>query len=110
MISSPGQTARSPLTSGAERTAIVSEMPGPLLVANWKMNRPPEGIAAYCAALAGPDLEGLRLMVAPPFPWLAEVSAALGSSAGSAAAQDCSDQRSGAFTGEVSAEMIAASG
>src|SRR6202035_1909190 len=44
---------------------------------------------------------GSKLVVAPPFPYLKELSqrAAL-------AGQNCADQPSGAFTGEVSAQML----
>lgn len=68
-------------------------------VANWKMNTPPEGIGAYLDALRPP--EGVRLVVAPPFPYLKDVAGRV-----TAAGQNCADQRSGAFTGEVSPVML----
>jgi triosephosphate isomerase len=69
-------------------------------VANWKMNLPPEGIPQYLDALRAAATDEPVLVVAPPFPWLHEVTGL------AVAAQNCSDQPSGAFTGEVSAAMV----
>ena len=73
------------------------------LIANWKMNLPPEGIESYLANLSGADPRDVNLMVAPPFPFLRHV---VECGAVSVAAQNCSDQTSGALTGEVSPGMI----
>ncbi|HEX6160736.1 MAG TPA: triose-phosphate isomerase [Thermoanaerobaculia bacterium] len=71
------------------------------LIANWKMNLPPEGIEAYLSAIG----EGSsKVVIAPPFPYLKDVVARCGSA--SVAAQNCSDQPSGAFTGEVAPSML----
>jgi triosephosphate isomerase len=75
-------------------------MPNRYLIANWKMNLPPEGIDVYLGALRG---EGL--VIAPPFPFLKNVVSQAPSTI-SVAAQNCADQPSGAFTGEVSAAMV----
>lgn len=73
------------------------------VIANWKMNIPPEGIESYMRAL-GEARGGARLVVAPPFVYLPEVvRLAKGVAVG---AQNCGDQKSGAFTGEVSATML----
>jgi triosephosphate isomerase len=72
-------------------------MPNRYLVANWKMNLPPEGIDAFVDAMKG---EGI--VVAPPFVYLKDVAARFAN----AGAQNCADQKSGAFTGEVSADML----
>ena len=74
------------------------------LIANWKMNVPPEGIEAYVANLSGADPRDVTLVVAPPFPYLRHV-AQVGRGL-EVAAQNCSDQQSGAFTGEVSPGMV----
>lgn len=75
-------------------------MPNRYLIANWKMNLPPEGIEPYLAAMAGADVA-----VAPPYVYLKD--AAAHAPAGLAVgAQNCADQKSGAFTGEVSADML----
>jgi triosephosphate isomerase (TIM) len=75
------------------------------LVANWKMNLPPEGINDYMLAVSAAEPNGASIVVAPPFPYLADV----GKHAGGVVhlgAQNCGDQPSGAFTGEVSASML----
>jgi triosephosphate isomerase len=73
------------------------------LIANWKMNLPPEGIESYLANLSGADPRDVTLVIAPPFPFLRQVVQAGSVSVG---AQNCGDQPSGAFTGEVSPAMI----
>jgi triosephosphate isomerase len=73
------------------------------LIANWKMNLPPEGMDAYLAATQSAETNDVTLVLAPPFPYLERVVA----KAAAVAAQNCGDQQSGAFTGEVSVSMIA---
>jgi triosephosphate isomerase len=73
------------------------------LIANWKMNIPPEGIESYLANVSGADPRDVTMVVAPPYPFLRPV---VECGAVSVAAQNCSDQISGAFTGEVSPAMI----
>jgi triosephosphate isomerase len=72
-------------------------MPNRYLIANWKMNIPPEGIAAFLDAMKDADV-----VIAPPFVYLKEVAAKFAN----AGAQNGADQKSGAFTGEISAEML----
>src|SRR3954453_12109314 len=72
-------------------------MPNRYLIANWKMNLPPEGIASYLDAINGADV-----LIAPPFVYLKDVAARFANTG----AQNCADQKSGAFTGEVSADML----
>ena len=74
------------------------------LIANWKMNLPPEGIEAYLAEVGGCDPCDVNIVIAPPFPFLRHVVHEEGGVA--VAAQNCSDQPSGAFTGEVAPSMI----
>src|SRR5687768_14341695 len=76
----------------------------PYLIANWKMNLPPEGIESYAANLSGADPRDVTFVVAPPFPFLRHV-AQVGRGL-EVAAQNCSDQQAGAFTGEVSPAMV----
>ena len=78
-----------------------------LVVGNWKMNGSRAANAALLAALraAAPFPAGVAVCV--PAPYLAEVAAALRGSAIAWGAQDCSSHDSGAFTGEVSAAMLA---
>ncbi|MEA2344116.1 MAG: triosephosphate isomerase [Thermoanaerobaculia bacterium] len=72
-------------------------MPNRYLIANWKMNIPPEGIAAFLDAVKDADA-----VIAPPFVYLKDVAEKFAN----AGAQNCADQKSGAFTGEISAEML----
>src|SRR5437868_3912180 len=75
------------------------------LVANWKMNLPPEGIDAYMAKLRDSDAHLAPMIVAPPFPYIRDVAGRAGGHI-AAGAQNCGDQKNGAFTAEVSASMI----
>ena len=85
-------------------------MPARYLIANWKMNVPPEGIGPY-ASVARQRLQGaVRVVIAPPFVHLHELASALAGQAVGVAAQNCADQPSGAFTGEVSATMVREAG
>jgi triosephosphate isomerase len=74
------------------------------LIANWKMNLPPEGVEQYLAMVGGADPRDVSLIIAPPFPFLRQVAAS-GEGLG-VAGQNCSDHASGAFTGEVSPRML----
>ena len=74
------------------------------LIANWKMNVPPEGMGAWLNTVGAADPRGVNVVVAPPFPFLRD-AVAQGRSLG-VGAQSCSEQPSGAFTGEVSPAMI----
>ncbi len=73
------------------------------LIANWKMNLPPEGVESYLANICGANPRDVTMVVAPPYPFLRHV---VSCGAASVAAQNCSDQPAGAFTGEVSPSMI----
>ena len=84
-------------------------MRGKLIVGNWKMNG---GLAANAALLvgllAGWRPQGGRTMgVCVPFPYLGQVRDALSGSTVAWGAQDVSTHVSGAYTGEVSAGMLA---
>jgi triosephosphate isomerase (TIM) len=84
-------------------------MRGKLVVGNWKMNG---GLAANAALLselvAGwKSVPGRQIAVCAPYPYLAQVAAALANSPIAWGAQDVSEHASGAYTGEVSAAMLA---
>lgn len=81
-------------------------MPARYLIANWKMNVPPEGIDAYASVVRQRLLDQVKVVLAPPFVHLRELGAALAGSSIGMAAQNCADQPVGAFTGEVSASMV----
>lgn len=85
----------------------------PLVVGNWKMN----GSQPECQQLTRAIVNGLKknkdsteVVVAPPFTALATVARALHRSNIKLAAQNCHWAESGAYTGEVSAPMLAETG
>jgi triosephosphate isomerase len=85
-------------------------MPGPrtpLIVGNWKMNGRSAALAEV-VKLRGliKDRTGVEVVVCPPFTLIEHVADA-GVIAGG---QDCHPKASGAFTGDVSAEMLADAG
>jgi triosephosphate isomerase (TIM) len=79
----------------------------PLIAGNWKMNG---SLAANATLLAGilrdEAAVSAELAVCVPAPYLAQVQSVLGGSPVRWGAQDVSAQERGAFTGEVSAEML----
>ena len=81
-----------------------------IVAGNWKMNTTvPEGVAlakevVEAAASLPSDVE---LIVGTPFTHLASVAAALEGSNVGLSAQNCADEAKGAYTGEVSAKMLA---
>ena len=80
----------------------------PLLIANWKMHKTVLESIAYARELGllVKTLEGIDVVVAPPFTALAAVGEATRPTPVMVAAQDVAAEREGAFTGEVSAAMI----
>ena len=84
---------------------------GMLIAGNWKMN----GLAASARALArevaaGSAQSGCDLLVCPPSVLLATVAEALSVSRVALGGQDCHPAKSGAHTGDLSAEMLADAG
>ncbi len=81
-----------------------------IVAGNWKMNTTvPEGVAlakevVEAAASLSSDV---KLIVGTPFTHLSSVAAALEGSNVELSAQNCADEVKGAYTGEVSAKMLA---
>ena len=79
-----------------------------LVVGNWKMNTG----RAEALELAGGLVERhgeagpVDVLIAPPFVWLGEIAEVVRGSAVQLASQNAWCESSGAFTGEVSAEML----
>ncbi|MGA1562028.1 MAG: triose-phosphate isomerase [Gammaproteobacteria bacterium] len=79
----------------------------PIVAGNWKMNGSSESIRSLIAGL----LEGqskignAQVAVCPPAVYISLVRELLGSSAIGVGGQDVSDQASGAYTGQVAADM-----
>lgn len=84
-----------------------------IVAGNWKMNTlPDEGETLAKGIVAGlRDIPAdVKLVVAPPFTHLFQVENVIKNTGISLSAQNCADRKSGAFTGEVSADMISAIG
>ena len=80
----------------------------PLVAGNWKMNTTvDEGVALALALRASNPPSDVDVVVLPPFTHLTQVAAALRGSDIAVGAQNCAWAQSGAFTGEVSATMLA---
>ena len=81
----------------------------PLIAGNWKMNLDRASALALVAALreAVGTKTDVDVAVYPPFVYLGDVLRALDGSPIAVGAQNCCDQTSGAFTGEISAAMLA---
>jgi triosephosphate isomerase (TIM) len=81
-----------------------------LFVANWKMNKTREEALEFRQALSvrAGDFRDVELAIAPPFPFLIELADR--KERWSIAGQNCAAERRGAFTGEVSAAMLASCG
>ena len=76
---------------------------------NWKMNGSRTDtralVAAVCAGAR--ELSGVDVGVCPPFVYLADAGAAIADAPILLGGQDCARTGDGAFTGEVSADMLA---
>ncbi len=84
-----------------------------IVAGNWKMNTTPvEGVELVkgVAALKGEVCSCVDFIVAPPFTHLSEVVKATRGTGIAVSAQNCAAEASGAYTGEVSAKMIASLG
>ncbi|MFN8188275.1 MAG: triose-phosphate isomerase [Gaiellales bacterium] len=81
----------------------------PYVAGNWKMFKGPAETAAFAAALAARATEttGVKVAVAPPFPSLGPALDALAGTGIAVLAQNAHWASTGAFTGEVAAEMLA---
>ncbi len=80
----------------------------PLIAGNWKMNgRRADAGWADAFASAGPAPEAAEVALCPPFPLLALMGDSLAAAGVALGAQDCSAEAEGAFTGEVSADLLA---
>jgi triosephosphate isomerase (TIM) len=84
----------------------------PLVAGNWKMN----GLAAQLAEARavrdglGEAAASVDVMICPPATLLAQMAWTLKGSKVQLGGQDCHTKKSGAFTGDISAEMLADAG
>jgi len=84
----------------------------PLIAGNWKMNLNIEQSIALVRAIAEgiKGISGVDVLVAPPFTNLYAVKEAIGSAEIYLAAQNMHWEKEGAFTGEVSPQMLVDAG
>ena len=81
----------------------------PIIAANFKMHQTAAETADYASALVAElgDLEGVEVVVAPPFTALDRAAQAFADGPVRLSAQDVHAEPEGAFTGEVSVAMLA---
>ncbi len=80
----------------------------PFIAGNWKMNTTAASAAALASGLAAAvkDVTAVDIAVAPPFVYLAAVAKAVAGSNIAVSAQNVYFEGNGAFTGEVSCDML----
>lgn len=83
---------------------------GKLLVANWKMNCPAADWKAAVKKLAAAKPRGAEIVICPPFVCLEKIAVLLKKTGVKLGAQDVFWENNGAYTGEISAEMLLSSG
>ena len=82
---------------------------GMMVAGNWKMNLGRREAIALAGALAGaaqPE-SAVEVAIYPPFPWIVPVRDIVANLNIAVGAQHCHTEAEGAFTGEVSAAMLA---
>lgn len=80
----------------------------PFIAGNWKMNTNSTGAVALASGLAKDlkSVDNVDIAVCPPFVYLQSVASALSASNISLGAQNMYFEGNGAFTGEISVEML----
>ncbi len=84
----------------------------PLLAANWKMHKTVHESVVFVKEFRGmvKDIADVEIVIAPPFTAVHAVAEAARNSNVAVAGQNCSWEKQGAFTGEVSADMVREAG
>jgi triosephosphate isomerase len=78
----------------------------PFVAGNWKMNTNKASAVELAKGVAEGAPAGVQVGVAPPFVYLDSVGQALAGSSVLLGAQDVYFEKNGAFTGEISVEML----
>jgi triosephosphate isomerase len=80
----------------------------PILAANWKMHKSVGEALAFADAFLPlvADVDDADIVIAPPFTALDRLGQALGGSPVALAAQNVNPEAKGAFTGEISPDML----
>jgi len=86
--------------------------PRSLICGNWKMNGVEASLAEARAIASWLDTHpvGARIAICPPATLISRMVAALAGSGIEIGGQDCSPEASGAFTGDISAQMLVDAG
>ena len=84
--------------------------PVPLIAGNWKMNGLESALGEARAVAAGLDGVTARVAICPPASLVHRLAAAVAGTRVLVGGQDCHAKASGAFTGDVAAEMLADAG
>ncbi|KRB44525.1 MAG: triose-phosphate isomerase [Pseudomonadota bacterium] len=84
--------------------------PTPLIAGNWKMNGVAASLSEAQAVAAGIGATTARVAICPPATLIAQAAWAVKGTALLLGGQDCRAETSGAFTGDVSAEMLSDAG
>ncbi len=84
--------------------------PTPLIAGNWKMNGLAGALDEAQAVAAGIGATTARVAICPPATLISRLSQTLAGSKVEVGGQDCRAEASGAFTGDVAAEMLADAG
>jgi triosephosphate isomerase len=77
-----------------------------LIAANWKMYKGPAEAAEFCLGLREQELDGVDVVVCPPYVSLAVAVQLLAGTEIAVAAQNVHWEDEGAYTGEISARML----
>jgi triosephosphate isomerase len=84
--------------------------PTPLIAGNWKMNGLAASLAEAKATAAGLGDTAARVAICPPATLVAQAVYALKGTKLAVGGQDCRAEASGAYTGDIAAEMLADAG
>ena len=77
-----------------------------LIAGNWKMYKGPAEAAEFCLGLRDEELEGVDVVLCPPYVSLAVTVQLLAGTEIAVAAQNVHWEDDGAYTGEISAPML----
>lgn len=78
----------------------------PLIAGNWKMNGSSEFAVSLAKDIAAASANAVDVLICPPFPYLPAVVAAVQGSGVQVGAQNGWHEPPGAFTGEISMDML----
>ncbi|GAB1429703.1 triose-phosphate isomerase [Ignavibacteria bacterium] len=82
-----------------------------LVAGNWKMNTLPEEAESLVrGVISVAEAANVNVAIIPPFVYLFDAVRSVQGSSVAVGAQNCHYEKKGAFTGEISAEMLAAAG